>query len=89
MQTDRIPEDDRRAVVRRLRRAEGQLRALSRTLEEGGDCVQVVQQLTAARNAVGSAAVKLLSAGLVTCLAEQADGDLVPEDFEKLFLQLT
>lgn len=88
MNTDRIPVDARVAVIRRLRRAEGQLRAVSQALEEGADCVAVMQQLTAARNAVGSAGVKLLSAGLAECLAEARDDDLVPEDFEKLFLQL-
>lgn len=88
MHTDRIPRDARVAVVRRLRRAEGQLRAVSRALEEGTDCEAVMQQLTAARNAVGSAGVKLLSAGLAECLVEARDDDLVPEDFEKLFMQI-
>lgn len=88
MQTDRIPLEARVDVIRRLRRAEGQLRALSRTLEEGGDCVAVLRQLTAARNAVSRAGVRLLSAGLVECLAETAEGDLPSEEFERLFLEL-
>lgn len=88
MHTDRIPPEARTAVIRRLRRAEGQLRAVSRALEDGADCVAVMQQLTAARNAVGSAGVKLLSAGLAECLAQARDDDLAPDQFEKLFAQL-
>lgn len=88
MHTDRIPEPTRRDVIVRLRRAEGQLRALARTLEEGGDCEAVLRQLTAAKNAVERAGVKLLAAGLTECLTEEHEGDLSRERFEKLFLEL-
>lgn len=88
MNTDRIPEDARQAVVRRLRRAEGQLRAVTRSLEEGADCVAVVRQLTAAKSALANAGIKLLAAGLAECLTETHDDDLIPEEFEKLLMQL-
>ena len=45
MDTDRIPADARKDVINRLRRAEGQLRALSRGLEEGGDCEALLRQM--------------------------------------------
>jgi DNA-binding FrmR family transcriptional regulator len=88
VQTHRIPQDARTAVIHRLRRAEGQLRAVSRALEEGGDCVAVLRQLAAAKNAVEHAGVKLLSAGLIECLARADEDDLTPEQFEKLFTEL-
>ena len=88
MHTDRIPEHARRAVVNRLRRAEGQLRAVARSLEEGGDCAAVVRQLIAAKSAVENAGIKLLAAGLVQCLAEARDGDLTQDEFELLLMQL-
>ena len=88
MHTDRIPDDARSAVIHRLRRAEGQLRAVARALEEGADCVAVVHQLVAAKSAVEKAGVKLLSAGLAECLTDARDEDLLPEEFEKLFMEL-
>lgn len=88
MQTDRIPLETRTAVIHRLRRAAGQLQAVARTLEEGGDCVAVLRQLTAGKNAVERAGVKLLSAGLLECLITSDDDDLQPEQFEKLFMEL-
>lgn len=88
MHTDRIPEDARLAVVRRLRRAEGQLRAVARGLEEGADCVAVVRQMTAAKSAVENAGIKLLAAGLAECIADTQEDDLIPGEFEKLLMEL-
>ncbi len=44
-----------RALTSRLRRAEGQVRAVARLIEEGEDCAVVAQQLTAARRALDQA----------------------------------
>ena len=89
MQTERIPLEVRTEVVNRLRRAAGQLQAVARMLEEGGDCEAVLRQLTAGRNAVGRAGVRLLSAGLLECVSAPQADDLVPERFEKLFMELS
>lgn len=88
MHTDRIPEETRTAVIRRLRRAAGQLQAVARLLEDGADCVGVAGQLTAAKNAVGNAGIKLLAAGLAECIADAQTDDLRPDEFEKLLVQL-
>lgn len=88
MQTDRIPLETRTAVVHRLRRAAGQLQAVAQALEEGGDCVAVLRQLTAGKSAVERAGVQLLSAGLLECLTTPGDDDLEPQQFEKLFMEL-
>ena len=44
--------DDLAAVVKRLRRAEGQLRGVVAMLEDGRDCADVVPQLAAADRSV-------------------------------------
>ena len=43
---------ERRRVVLRLRRAEGQLRAVQAMIESGAACNDVVQQLSACRRAL-------------------------------------
>jgi CsoR family transcriptional regulator, copper-sensing transcriptional repressor len=47
-----LSADQMRALTSRLRRAEGQVRAVARLIEEGESCDVVAQQLTAARRAL-------------------------------------
>jgi CsoR family transcriptional regulator, copper-sensing transcriptional repressor len=50
--TRALSADDARSLTMRLRRAEGQVRAVARLIEEGESCEVVAQQLTAARRAL-------------------------------------
>ncbi|MDP5238866.1 metal/formaldehyde-sensitive transcriptional repressor [Uliginosibacterium sp. 31-16] len=43
---------DRKPLLTRVRRIQGQLRSLETTLDEGGDCAAVLQQIAAVRGAV-------------------------------------
>jgi DNA-binding FrmR family transcriptional regulator len=78
-------------VVRRLRRAEGQIRGVIAMLEAGRDCAEVVTQLAAVSRAVDRAGFKVIASGLQQCLtAKQAGNDeaATVEQMEKLFLSL-
>jgi len=44
---------DRKPLLARVRRIQGQLRSLETILEEGGECAAVLQQIAAVRGAVG------------------------------------
>ena len=48
----RIDETATGAVIRRLRRVEGQIRGVIGMLEEGRDCAEVVTQLAAVSRAL-------------------------------------
>jgi DNA-binding FrmR family transcriptional regulator len=74
-------------VVRRLRRAEGQVAGVIRMLEEGRDCRDVVVQLAAASRALDRAGFAIVATGLRRCLAPGGDGVDVAE-LERLFLSL-
>ncbi len=78
-------------VVNRLRRAEGQLAAVRRAVQEGSDCEQVVIQLAAVSRALDKAGFAIIATSMKQCVA-QADDDAEPAlDFaklEKLFLSL-
>lgn len=86
-----FPEEASADVITRLRRAEGQIRGVQRLIEEGADCQQVVQQLTAAQAALHRAGLRLMAAGMRHCLADpataEADGMDV-DQMEKLFMSL-
>jgi DNA-binding FrmR family transcriptional regulator len=78
-------------VVKRLRRAEGQIRGVIAMLEDGRDCADVVTQLAAVSRALDRAGFKIIASGLQQCVTAQADGQdqtVNLERMEKLFLSL-
>ncbi|MEL4357713.1 MULTISPECIES: metal-sensitive transcriptional regulator [unclassified Luteococcus] len=84
-----IPSEDLDAVLKRLRRAQGQLGAVIRMIEEERDCREVLTQLSACSKAVDRAGFALISTGMQRCLAEEnpdRQADLAA--MEKLFLSL-
>jgi DNA-binding FrmR family transcriptional regulator len=83
-----IDDDERAQVIRRLRRAEGQVAGVIRMLEQGRDCRDVVTQLAAVSKAVDRAGLAVVAAGLRRCLREP-DGSLDAGELERLFLSLT
>lgn len=78
---------DMKPVINRLKRAQGQLGAVTRMLEEGADCKDIVQLLSAASKAVDRAGFAIIAAGMEKCFAENTEpGE--KEAMEKLFLSL-
>jgi DNA-binding FrmR family transcriptional regulator len=87
----KFPDEASDDVIKRLRRAEGQIRGVQRLIEEGADCKDVVNQLTAAQAALHRAGLRLMAAGMRHCLADpdmaEAEGMDVDE-MERLFMSL-
>ncbi|KQX09720.1 transcriptional regulator [Streptomyces sp. Root431] len=84
-----------KAVLNRLRRAQGQIAGVIRMIEEGRDCEEVVTQLAAASRALDRAGFAIIATGLQQCLTDIDDGRKNGEDrdamrarLEKLFLSL-
>lgn len=76
-------------VVKRLRRAQGQLGGIIRMLEEGRDCREVVTQVAAVKKAVDRAGFAVIAQGLRQCLNDPEHAEAMdPEEMEKLFLSL-
>ena len=61
---DPAAADARRELVLRLKRVEGQLRAVQRMIEEGSDCDPIAQQLAAARKALDKAFFELMACAI-------------------------
>jgi len=74
-------------VVNRLKRAQGQLAAVTRMLEEGRDCKDIVTQLAAVSKALDKAGFAIIASGLEQCIS-RGDANMDKKDFEKLFLSL-
>jgi uncharacterized protein len=62
-------------VLKRLKRAEGQLRSVREMIEAGRPCLEVAQQLQAAASAVNEAKKTFISDHLDHCLDEAAGAD--------------
>lgn len=78
-------------VVKRLRRAQGQIGGVIRMIEEGRDCADVLTQLAAASRALDRAGFKLVASGLRECAlrpGNNAAGIPSEEELERLFLSL-
>lgn len=74
-------------AINRLKRAQGQLAAVTRMLEEGADCRDVVTQLSAVAKALDRAGFAIIATGMEKCLSGE-DGAMDRKDLEKLFLSL-
>ncbi|WP_373228711.1 metal-sensitive transcriptional regulator [Cohnella sp.] len=58
-------------LKKRLRRIEGQVRGVLRLMEEGKSCKEVVNQLSAVRNASDKAIAQIVAENLQRCLMEE------------------
>jgi DNA-binding FrmR family transcriptional regulator len=76
-------------VIKRLRRAEGQLAGVIRMMEAGRDCEDVVTQLAAVSRALDKAGFAIIATGLEQCItAGDESGAVDRARLEKLFLSL-
>jgi len=76
-------------IVKRIKRAQGQLGAVARMLEGGRNCDEIVTQMSAVSKAVNTAAFTLISTSLKECLVEdKSNSKAVTAQLQKLFLSL-
>ncbi|EGX61094.1 MULTISPECIES: metal-sensitive transcriptional regulator [Streptomyces] len=70
--------DDKDAVLKRLRRIEGQIRGLQRLVQEDQYCIDVLTQVGATTKALQAVAMQLLEGHLEHCVREAmaAGGDV-------------
>ena len=77
------------AISKRVKRAQGQLGAVARMLEEGRNCDEIVIQMSAVSKAINTAAFTLISASLKECIVEgKTNSEAVTQKLQKLFLSL-
>ncbi|MCF8534968.1 MAG: metal-sensitive transcriptional regulator [Candidatus Nanopelagicaceae bacterium] len=77
------------AIAKRIKRAQGQLGAVARMLEEGRSCDEIVIQMSAVSKAVNTAAFTLISSSLKECIMEdKSNSEAVTAQLQKIFLSL-
>ena len=86
-----LDTDTQDALLRRLARVEGQVRAVQKMIADGRACREVIAQVSAASSALDQVGFKNLSAGMQRCLADPKKAGkegFTLEEVEKLFLKL-
>ncbi len=73
--------DNKDALLKRLRRVEGQVRGLQRMIESDTYCIDVLTQVSAATKALQAVALELLDDHLAHCVADAArEGGAVAQE---------
>jgi DNA-binding FrmR family transcriptional regulator len=81
---------DRRAVLNRLKRAQGQLAAVIVSLEDGARCREVITQLSAVSGALDRATAQLVSNAMQRCIAspDKPEDGMTLVELERLLQKL-
>lgn len=76
-------------VLKRVKRAEGQIAGVIRMLEDDRNCEDVVYQMSAVGKAINTAAITLIAASLEECIRDKrSNSPKQSERLQKLFLSL-
>ena len=76
------------SVVKRLKRAQGQLGGIIKMIEDGRNCDEIVTQLAAVSKAIDRAGFATIAVGLKQCVEDGEAGAPDLTAMEKMFLSL-
>lgn len=65
-----LSDKERDAIVQRLKRIEGQARGVQKMVEDGRDCMDILNQIAAIRAAVNGLSGELLETYLIRCVED-------------------
>lgn len=84
-----LEPSEMKAIITRMKRANGHLASVIRMMEEGSDCESILTQLAAVNKAISRSGYAIVATGLQQCL-EAGDGidGVDVKKMEKLFLAL-
>jgi DNA-binding FrmR family transcriptional regulator len=83
-------EEERRRIVNRLKRLEGQIRGLQQMVDSGKDCEAVLTQVTAAKSALNQVGLHLIGYSMKHCLTadrNDRDPDEIIDEAMRVFLK--
>ncbi len=84
-----LESSDLEPVIKRLRRAQGQLAGVLKMIDEGRECGDVVTQLAAVSKAIDRAGFTMIAAGLQQCIRSDEDETEARVRLEKMFMSLS
>ncbi|MER0122243.1 metal-sensitive transcriptional regulator [Streptococcus sp. ZJ93] len=72
-------DTDKKKMINRLKRAEGQLRGIQKMIEEDQECIDIVTQLSAVRSSINSMMGIAIAQKVRSCIEHPSDN---PEEQE-------
>ena len=82
-----LEQSDLKAARDRLARVQGQIGGIIKMIDEGRDCTELLNQLSAASTALSRAGFTIISSGMKAC-ATAEEGDPQRKALEKAFMSL-
>jgi CsoR family transcriptional regulator, copper-sensing transcriptional repressor len=81
--------DERKLIINRLRRLEGQIRGLQTMVDEGQECDAVLTQVMAAKSALNQVGLHIIGHAMKKCLVDEnaETRDEVIDEAIKVFLK--
>lgn len=83
-----IPAEELAKIRNRLSRAQGQLGAVIRMIDERKPCQEILTQMLASSKAVDRAAFSMMLAGLQACQVADEESEDARDVLERLFMSL-
>lgn len=82
-------DEERRRIVNRLKRLEGQIRGLQTMVESGKDCEAVLTQIMAAKSALNQVGLHIIGHSMKNCLVDDKikNRDELIDEAIKVFLK--
>ena len=71
-------EEERKQIINRLKRLEGQVRGLQTMVESGKECEAILTQVMAAKSALNQVGIHLIGHAMKNCLVDEDTSD--PDD---------
>lgn len=82
-------ETEKRELINRFRRVQGQIGGLVAMIEEERDCTDIVTQIAATKKALERAGILLLTSALTECVADNKKSSEVRRiELQKAFMSL-
>jgi len=82
-------EDERKRIINRLKRLEGQVRGLQAMIESGQECEAVLTQIMAAKSALNQVGMHIIGHAMKQCLIDEeiTDRDQLIDEAIQVFLK--
>ena len=70
-----ISQEEKKDLLPRLKRIEGQIRGIQRMVEKERYCIDIINQVTAAQRALDQVSLKVMKRHIETCVSDAIKSD--------------
>ena len=79
-----LPDEQQDALRMRLKKIEGQARGIQKMMDDGRDCVAIIEQMASMRAAMASLNGEMLESFAIHCIRNPEDAPDATESVEKM-----